>query len=127
MLYSEFIENTGCKDNPQNYQLYKNLEVMYMHSDLPKATIYEYGRKLADNSKSQKEIEIETRVKAEIETYLTYAKDCLAEAAKYQSYIDFCQNTKEEIKEYRASVKFWKEEAAKQKRHAKAIRQLFGM
>lgn len=127
MLYSEFIENTGCKDNAHNYQLYKNLEVMYMNTDLPKQTIYEYGRKLADNSKSQKEIETETRVKAEIEKYLTYANNCLAEAARYQSYIDFCQNTKEEAKEYRASVKFWKEEAAKQKRHVKAIRQLFGM
>lgn len=68
MLYSEFIEGTGCKDNQHNYELYKNLEIMYMNSDLPKSTIYEYGKKLADNSKSEKEIEVENQIKAEIES-----------------------------------------------------------
>ena len=67
MLYSEFIENTGCKDSEYNYQVYKNLEVMYMNSDISKEVIYEYGKKLVDNSKSQAVIEFEEGITKKIE------------------------------------------------------------
>lgn len=66
MLYSEFVTGTGCKDNATNYRIYKDLEVMYMNSDLSKADIYEYGKKLVDNSKSEAEIEAENKITAEI-------------------------------------------------------------
>ena len=67
MLYSEFIENTGCKENEYNYQIYKRLELMYMADDsISKQEIYEYGKKLVDNSKSEAEVEIENKMKAEI-------------------------------------------------------------
>lgn len=66
MLYSEFIEGTGCKDTQFNYGVYKNLEIMYMNSDMSKAEIYEYGKKLVDNSKTEAELEAEARVTAEI-------------------------------------------------------------
>ena len=66
MLYYEFIEGTGCKDNATNYKVYKDLEIMYMNSDMSKSEIYEYGKKLVDNSKSEAEIEAEEKVKAEI-------------------------------------------------------------
>ena len=45
MLFSEFVEGTGCKDNEKNYEVYKNLEIMYMNSNMSKAEIYEYGKK----------------------------------------------------------------------------------
>lgn len=67
MLYSEFVTGTGCKDNATNYRIYKDLEVMYMNSDLSKADIYEYGKKLVDNSKSEAEIEAENKITAEID------------------------------------------------------------
>ena len=67
MLYSEFIENTGCKASEYNYQVYKNLEVMYMNSDISKEVIYEYGKKLVDNSKSQAVIEFEEGITKKIE------------------------------------------------------------
>ena len=67
MLYSEFIENTGCKASEYNYQVYKNLEVMYMNSDISKEVIYEYGKKLVDNSKSQAVIEFEESITKKIE------------------------------------------------------------
>lgn len=67
MLYDEFIKGTGCKDNAHNYKVYRDLEVMYMNSDMSKGDIYEYGKKLVDNSKSERELEVEAEVKAEIE------------------------------------------------------------
>lgn len=69
MLYSEFIEGTGCKDNDYNYKVYKDLEVMYMNSDISKAQIYEYGKKLVDNSKSEAELKVEAEIKVEIEEH----------------------------------------------------------
>lgn len=67
MLYSEFIEGTGCKDNDHNYKLYKELELVYMNSDCTKQHIYEMGKKLADNSKSEAEIQAEAKIQAEID------------------------------------------------------------
>ena len=66
MLYNEFIEGTGCKDNEHNYKLYKELELIYMNSDCTKEHIYQMGKKLADNSKSESELKVEAEVNAEI-------------------------------------------------------------
>lgn len=112
MLYSEFIEGTGCKDNQKNYKVYKDLEVMYMNSDLSKAQIYEYGKKLVDNSKSEAELKFEADIKAQI----TEAKE---EIEKRKMWIE--QNKKhieawkeygdkEMVSFYRKSEKYWKEE-----------------
>ena len=49
MLYSEFIEGTGCKDNHHNFKVFQDLEVMYMNSDISKEQVYEYGKKLVKN------------------------------------------------------------------------------
>lgn len=68
MMYSEFIEGTGCKENEHNYKVFRNLEAMYMNTDMTKAEIYEYGKKLVDNSKSEAELKIEADCKAEIES-----------------------------------------------------------
>lgn len=64
MLYNEFIEGTGCKDNDHNYQVYKELEVIYTNTECSKAHIYEMGKKLVDNSKSESELKVEAEVKA---------------------------------------------------------------
>lgn len=53
MMYSEFAENVGCRDNEHNHEVFRNLEIMYMNSDVSKETIYEYGRKLVDNSQTE--------------------------------------------------------------------------
>lgn len=68
MLYNEFVEGTGCKDNEHNYRVYKNLEIMYMNSDMSKAEIYEYGKKLVDNSKTVEQIKAENKIKDEIKS-----------------------------------------------------------
>ena len=59
MMYNEFINGTGCKENDHNYKVYKDLEILYMNSDLTKEQIYEYGKKLVDNSKSEEQINFE--------------------------------------------------------------------
>ena len=102
MMYSEFIEGTGCKDNEHNYKVYKDLELMYMNSDtLSKADIYEYGKKLVDNSKTAEQIEFENKIKAEIQKYKDEIKEH-QEAIKreeefvYKSatYIKYCKDAK---------------------------------
>lgn len=112
MLYSEFVEGTGCRDNDHNYKVYKDLEVIYMNTDCSKAHIYEMGRKLVDNSKSESEMKVEAEVKAEIEEHK-------AEIAKYKEWIKQNeemlvywkeQMDKEMIAFYRNPIKHWKEE-----------------
>lgn len=86
MLYSEFIEGTGCKENDHNYKVYKDLEVMYMNSNLTKTEIYEYGKKLVDNSKSKEEIEFEENINAQIAELKEEHKHYVAEAKRYEEY-----------------------------------------
>ena len=59
MMWSEFIEGTGCKDTQHNYEVFRNLEILYTNSEMTKAQIYEYGKKLVDNSKTEQETEVE--------------------------------------------------------------------
>ena len=112
MMYSEFIEGTGCKENAHNYKVFCDLEVMYMNSNLSKAEIYEYGKKLVDNSKTPEQLELESKIKAEIEEHKE-------EIAKYQKWIEQNeemlrywkeQMDKEMVAFYRNPIKGWKEE-----------------
>lgn len=91
MLYSEFIEGTGCRDKECNYKIYKDLEVLYMNSDISKEKIYEYGKKLVDNSKSDEEIKAEQELKEKI------------------------AEVKKEIKEYNDNIKYYREKRDKYK------------
>lgn len=78
MLYNEFIEGTGCRDNDYNYQVYKDLEVMYMNSNLSKQDIYNYGKKLVNNCKSEEAIKLETEIKESIAAYRQEVKEAKA-------------------------------------------------
>ena len=101
MLYNEFVEGTGCKDNEHNYNVYKELEIIYMNTDCSKAHIYEMGKKLVDNSKSEAELRVEAEVKAEIESI----KDEVESDKHWMSYY-------KAQKEYNKSVgdKYWTDE-----------------
>ena len=92
MMYSEFVKGTGCKENEYNYKVFRNLEVMYMNTEMSKQEIYEYGKKLVDNSKSEAELRVEARIKADIEGW---KKEL--------------QHHRDEIKFYEDNIKFWKE------------------
>lgn len=67
MMFSEFQQGTGCRDNEYNHKVYRDLEVMYMNSDyITKEQIYEYGRKLVDNSDTPEQVELKKRIAEEI-------------------------------------------------------------
>jgi len=107
MLYDEFIQGTGCKQNEHNYKVYKDLEIMYMNSDLSKEEVYEYGKKLVDNSKSVKEIEYEKRIKAEIADLKTQLAQFQADAKMYMGFYN-----EDKTDTYWKSQAKWKKELA---------------
>lgn len=109
MMYSEFVENTGCKQNAHNYEVFKNLEAMYMNTEMSKQEVYEYGKKLVNNGKSEEELRIESQVKEEItywenqiESYnreIAWAKAILQEC-KEQGNDDLAYFRKNDIRFY---------------------------
>lgn len=112
MMYSEFAEAVGCKDNDHNHKVFRELEIIYTNTDCSKEHIYEMGRKLVDNSKSEAELKLEAEVKAEIEEHK-------AEIAKYKEWIEQNeqmlsywkeQMDKEMVAFYRNPIKHWKQE-----------------
>jgi hypothetical protein len=111
MMYGEFITGTGCKDNEHNYKVFKNLEIMYMNSDMSKEEIYEYGKKLVDNSKSAEQLEFERKLKAEIE-------DLKKELAKQKEIV----NTYAEYVKGDPTDDFWKAQLRWAKEEARRIR-----
>lgn len=104
MLYSEFIQGTGCKETDYNYQVYKNLEELYMANDkLTKEDIYQVGKKLVDNSKSESEIEFEERLQNEVNKVKEDIEMYNKEIEMYQGFIDYFTEENE-------SHKYWKEQ-----------------
>ena len=105
MMYSEFVEGTGCKDSEYNYNVFKNLEIMYMKSNLSMEEVYEHGKKHVDNSKSEAELKAEAKIKEDINVFKQYIEWIEQDVERYQGYLDNCINTKEEVKEYKDSIK----------------------
>ena len=114
MMYSEFVQGTGCKLTEHNYKVFLDLEAMYMHTALTKEEIYEYGKKLVDNSKTEAELELEAEIKADIETAKAEAKRYTDNAKLYDQW------AKEENDEF--WKKDWKRQAKLSRDWAKAER-----
>ena len=118
MMYSEFIKGTGCKDNKQNYKVFANLEIMYMYSDMTKEEIYEYGRKLVDNSKSETELAFERQMKVAINEAKQMIEYYKKEIATAEMMLNFSfdpecwqrtiKESKEGIKIYRMRIQTYK-------------------
>lgn len=89
MMYSEFVAGTGCKDNAHNYKVFQNLEAMYMNTDMSKAEIYEYGKKLVDNSKSEAELKAEVAIKAKVDEIKAEIEVHKREIAFWKENVDF--------------------------------------
>lgn len=114
MLYQEFVKGTGCKETDHNYQVYRDLEILYMNSDKTKDEIYEYGKKLVDNSKTEKELELEARIQAEIKSHQmmieAYKNDITLQESLYEYDRDrerkLCiKHFKDEIKRERNMIR----------------------
>lgn len=125
MLYSEFITGTGCKDNEHNYQVYRNLEIMYMNSEMTKAQIYEYGKKLVDNSKSEKQIQIENEIRSEIESLKSDIEYYRREYDRYSEYAKTEPRSSIYYKVYRDDAKRYKDEIRKLKNKIAMLKSLF--
>lgn len=115
MMYSEFVSGTGCKDNAHNYKVFKNLEAMYMNTEMSKEEVYEYGKKLVDNSKSKEELELEAKIKSEIESKKSDIKWLMDENERYQWYFGIASDDekkcyKDIIKNNNNSIKILKSE-----------------
>lgn len=128
MMYSEFIAGTGCKENEHNYKVFRNLEVMYMNTDMSKAEIYEYGKKLVDNSKSEKELKLEAEIKERIESLKI-------EIESEKSYIEWktelmsnyeAAGFKEDAKMIRSTIKSAKERIAGLRREIAGLKWVLG-
>lgn len=111
MLYGEFIEGTGCRDNEHNFKVYKDLEIMYMNSDMSKAEIYEYGKKLVDNSKSEEALAFEAELKAKMAKLKEENKTYKADIEWYEEVLERAHepvtisNVKNTIKWYKKCMK----------------------
>ena len=106
MLYDEFLVGTGCKDNAHNYKVYRDLEILYMNSDITKDEIYAYGKKLVDNSLTPEQIQ--------------WNKDIDEQLERLQEQVDYYKG---EVDYYKKSIELWRGyvEEAEYKRQLKRV------
>lgn len=109
MLFDEFMVGTGCKNNDKNYKVYKDLEILYMNSDLTKEQIYEYGKKLVDNSLTEKQIEWNKEIDEQIERLNKQVEYYKGEVEYYEKAVELWKGYAEE-KEYKKSLRRVKNE-----------------
>lgn len=124
MMYSEFVKGTGCKETQNNYQVFLNLETMYMNTEMTKEEIYEYGKKLVDNSKTAEEIELENEIKAQINECKETAKNYTENAKMYDEW------AKEEMndiwkKDWKETAKTYREMAKRERARARELKEWF--
>ena len=125
MMYSEFAENVGCRDNEHNHKVFNDLEVLYMNSDISKEEIYEYGRKLVDNSKTDAELEIERNINGQIAELKEQLKSIRANEKRYAEYY---KQEKEEFGLSSRAYNYWKEQMIWQRELARqTVRKINGL
>lgn len=132
MLFSEFMEGTGCKNNDHNRDVYKALESIYMdRDDITKETIYKAGKLLVDNSPSEEEIRTRNQI---IDQYNELVEDAKnwedqATSAKYyamlyrESDFDYSRIQAEDAKRYKGYARQAREDA---RRYKQMFPEVFG-
>ena len=88
MLYDEFLAGTGCRDNTDNYKVYKDLEILYMNSELSKQEIYEYGKKLVNNALTAQQIAWNEDIDRQIAKYDEQVRYYTGEIEYYKQVIE---------------------------------------
>lgn len=130
MLFSEFQENTGCKDNEHNHKLYKRLEILYMNDDsVTKADVYEMGKKLMDNSKTEEEIKFENGLTCEMNCYKDDIKKYRAEIRQYKALIadEAYKDDKPLIQHWRNCIRWRKEDISRLNHKISGIKFVLGL
>lgn len=117
MLYDEFIQGTGCKDNADNFKVYKDLEILYMNSDLTKEAIYEYGKKLVNNGLTEKQKAWNADIDGQIADLKRRVDDLVKDIERYKEnykyyedncWYDIAETWKRDIKWARAELKTYR-------------------
>lgn len=126
MMYSEFVAGTGCKDNAHNYKVFQNLEAMYMNTDMSKTEIYEYGKKLVDNSKSEEELKVEAEIKAEIEHHKRQIEIYKSDINWKKNLIEADPEDKEWVKDCKHMIKYYREQIQFHKNKIAALKWVLG-
>lgn len=127
MLYSEFVEHTGCVANAFNHRLFLRLELIYMNDDtITKEEIYDMGRKLMNNEKPQYIIELENDLKEELKERKERIQNMRTEIKSWQSMIKREQEnplweSKQLIHSWRGNIKWLREQIKIQKRKIEGI------
>lgn len=116
MLYDEFLAGTGCRDNADNYKVYKDLEILYMNSELTKQEIYEYGKKLVNNALTAQQIAWNEDIDRQIAKIQEQVDYYLGEAEYYKQVIAMWTGYDED------SVKSGKYQLKRVKREARYYR-----
>lgn len=109
MLYSEFVENTGCKQTDHNYQVYKRLEILYMNDNtITKEEIYEYGRKLVDNSLTDEQVAWNNHINRLIDDLKERIATGKEDIVRYEDNLNWAKQyyrNKEEVKFWQRALK----------------------
>ena len=112
MLYDEFLACTGCRDNSDNYKIYKDLEILYMNSDITKEQIYEYGKKLVNNALTDAQIAWNADIDARIAKLQEQVDYYVGEAEYYVKVIEMWRGHDEDcVKSGKYQLKRVKREA----------------
>ncbi len=125
MLYSEFVENTGCRDNAHNYRVYKNLEIAYTNSDMTKAEIYAAAMPLLDNGPSESEKRTAAEIRAEIETIragIELNKSWIESTTRTR---DLYSDDKSAVKWYNSCIRGYKQAIREKKTRIKTLEYVF--
>ena len=117
MLYDEFLVGTGCKDRACNYKVYRDLEILYVNSDLTKEEIFEYGKKLVNNDLTDAQVEWNRQVDEEIAEYKEKIETLKVELKN-------CEDGKKAWAENYWDTEWWDREIKYTKRELKRIRAL---
>lgn len=121
MLYSEFAEATGCRDNEANRRLFDRLEIIYMQDEsITKAEIYEMGKKLMNNEESAECKAIKAEMQKEIANCKEEIRVAKQDIELYKSLLEYPMNEKEEIKRFKYIIKCRREWIAEMKKRIKS-------
>ena len=120
MLYSEFVNGTGCKDTPYNYDIYKKLECLYMNwdGDITHAEIYEMGKKLVDNSLTENQIKWNDDIDEKIRELQFDIRTFTSDLERYTSNYNFYKEHG-----WEENTDFWKKEIKYVKREIRTRKQ----
>ena len=121
MLYDEFLQGTGCRQTTKNYEVYKELENIYMQGDLSKEEIYAIGKMRVDNSLTEDEQEEIKTLECGLNEYME-RMEYIKNYTYYGTYKEIQEQHKQhviEIQDLSREIKIVKEQIKSIKDRAK--------